>query len=94
MAYGIIQMEGLAGIRGWRWIFIIEGIITVVLAVVGYLMIVDFPDKVHLSKRPFLDANELHLLKERLEADRGDSEFDKITLKVVGRVFLNWQIWC
>lgn len=39
-----MQMRGLGGLNGWRWIFIIEGIMTVVLAVAGYWLLVDFPD--------------------------------------------------
>ena len=27
LAYGLMQMDGLAGKTGWRWIFIIEGIV-------------------------------------------------------------------
>lgn len=27
LAFGLMQMEGLAGYGGWRWIFIIEGIV-------------------------------------------------------------------
>lgn len=39
-----MQMRGLAGLNGWRWIFIIEGILTVVIGIVGYWLLVDFPD--------------------------------------------------
>lgn len=28
MAYGLMQMDGLSGYRGWRWIFIIQGIVS------------------------------------------------------------------
>lgn len=28
LAFGLIQMEGVAGYGGWRWIFIIEGIVS------------------------------------------------------------------
>lgn len=28
LAYGLMQMNGLAGKAGWRWIFIIEGIVS------------------------------------------------------------------
>lgn len=28
LAFGLSQMEGLQGIRGWRWIFIIEGVVS------------------------------------------------------------------
>ena len=27
LAFGLSQMEGTQGIRGWRWIFIIEGVV-------------------------------------------------------------------
>jgi MFS family permease len=26
LAFGLIQLEGRGGLRGWRWIFIFEGI--------------------------------------------------------------------
>jgi hypothetical protein len=39
-----MQMAGLAGLSGWRWIFIIQGIMTVVLGIAGYWLLVDFPD--------------------------------------------------
>ena len=27
LAYGLMQMNGLAGLTGWRWIFIMQGIV-------------------------------------------------------------------
>jgi len=32
LAFGIIQMDGVGGLAGWRWIFILEGIATVLIA--------------------------------------------------------------
>ncbi|KAI9735370.1 MAG: hypothetical protein M1818_006565 [Claussenomyces sp. TS43310] len=93
LAYGLKQMNGLAGFRGWRWIFIIEGLITVVLAVLGYLLIVDFPDKVYLSRRPFLTPREIEITKNRIDLDRGDSEHDPVTLKKLLHTLCRWQIW-
>lgn len=31
LARGIMEMRGLAGLAGWQWIFIIEGLLTVVV---------------------------------------------------------------
>lgn len=31
LAYGVSKMDGIAGREGWRWIFIIEGVITVAM---------------------------------------------------------------
>jgi MFS family permease len=36
-------MEGAGGLRGWRWLFIIEGIATIVWACVAYFLLLDFP---------------------------------------------------
>jgi len=38
-------MKGLGGLNGWQWIFVIEGLITIVLGVFVWFFIPDFPDK-------------------------------------------------
>jgi len=30
LAYGLMQMNGLAGLTGWRWIFIMQGLVSTV----------------------------------------------------------------
>ncbi|PYH45334.1 putative MFS transporter [Aspergillus saccharolyticus JOP 1030-1] len=44
LAYGIGFMDGVAGLRGWRWIMIIEGMPTVVLGVLTWFFLADEPD--------------------------------------------------
>lgn len=39
-----MQMDGVGGLAGWKWIFIIEAIPTLVLAFVAYLYLPDFPE--------------------------------------------------
>ncbi|CAO2647538.1 Nn.00g084600.m01.CDS01 [Neocucurbitaria sp. VM-36] len=36
-------MDGTAGIRGWRWLFIIEGVATIVWAIASAFILLDFP---------------------------------------------------
>jgi len=33
----------LPGIAGWRWIFIMQGLLTCIVALIGFVTIVDFP---------------------------------------------------
>lgn len=77
LAFGLMQMEGVGGLRGWRWIFIIEGILTCVVAILSYFIIVDFPDKA--AKTGFLTESEATYILQRLEDDRGDSMSDSLT---------------
>jgi len=38
-------LSGKGGLNGWQWIFIIEGVITILLGIGTWLYIPDFPDK-------------------------------------------------
>ena len=44
LASGIDRMDGTQNYSGWRWIFIIEGILTIAVSVVSYFFITDFPE--------------------------------------------------
>jgi MFS family permease len=94
LGYGLIQMEGLGGLRGWQWIFVIEGLITCTLAVLGYIFIIDFPDKLlKPGKKAFLNEEEVRLLRAKLQSDRGDAEFDPITWQKFLKTIVRWQLW-
>ncbi|KAM3423655.1 hypothetical protein BST61_g1072 [Cercospora zeina] len=97
LAYGLSEMKGIGGLNGWRWIFIMEGIITVLLGLLGYLFIVDFPDKSTrpglIIKKPFLTEEEARIVLERIDRDRGDAVVDKLTTKNVMIYLRDWKIW-
>ncbi|KAJ7272076.1 major facilitator superfamily domain-containing protein [Mycena haematopus] len=63
LAYGIEKMEGIGGLHGWQWIFCLEGILTVLVAVASYFFMYDYPETA-----TFLSETEreqiIHLLKE------------------------------
>jgi predicted MFS family arabinose efflux permease len=87
-----MQMRGLGGLGGWRWIFIIEGIITVLIGIAGYWLLVDFPD----SKREtwsFLGQRERDWICARVQADRGDVKAPPFSLKAYLRVGKDWKVW-
>ncbi|KAL7274768.1 hypothetical protein RUND412_002322 [Rhizina undulata] len=44
LAFAIAKMDGVAGLEGWRWIFILEGILTIVVATIAYFVLFDFPE--------------------------------------------------
>ena len=81
-------MDGIAGYSGWRWIFIIEGLVTVVTAAVSKFVIVDWPEKSR-----FLTDQERVLLLTRLEGDRGEARMDRLDRAARGRVVRDIKIY-
>lgn len=92
LAFGLMQMAGLAGLSGWRWIFIIEGVITCLLGVAGYWLLVDFPDSKRVSWK-FLGERERAWICAKVNADRGDVKIHKFNMRHFMRAGLDWKIW-
>ncbi|KAI1495546.1 major facilitator superfamily domain-containing protein [Biscogniauxia marginata] len=79
LAFGLMHLAGKGGLGGWRWIFIVEGIITTALGIAGYWLLVDFPDSTRKSWR-FLDDSQRAWVVRRVHADRGDTVVPKFQL--------------
>lgn len=58
----------MRGYRGWRWIFILEGVLTCVVAILWFFAIPDFPEDVK-----WLNEEEREFIKEKLAKDVGKS---------------------
>ncbi|EAU34201.1 conserved hypothetical protein [Aspergillus terreus NIH2624] len=71
IAAGITDnMEGARGLRAWRWLFIIEGAITIVIAVVSIFVLPNFP-----RTTSWLSEEEKQLAAWRLEEDIGEDDW-------------------
>ncbi|OAL53127.1 MFS general substrate transporter [Pyrenochaeta sp. DS3sAY3a] len=68
LAYAINYMDGVAGLEGWRWIMILEGILTVL---VGFLCPFILPNDPATAK--FLSHEEKLFLIRGLENDSGST---------------------
>jgi sugar phosphate permease len=89
LASAIGKMDHLNGYRGWRWIFILEGVLTCVVALVFFFFIPSFPEDAK-----WLTAEEREYVKTRLYVDQGRSAAErKITLRDVARVFKDYKIF-
>jgi hypothetical protein len=81
-------MDGVAGYSGWRWIFILEGLATIVVAVIAKFIIVDWPETAR-----FLTQDERALLLRRLSEDQGEARMDRLDKKSLRRAFSDPKIY-
>ncbi len=61
----ILGIDGLAGLRGWQWIFLLEATPAILLGIVTWLFLTDDP-----SKATWLDKQERASLVQRLFAEQ------------------------
>ncbi|OTA94235.1 hypothetical protein M434DRAFT_30144 [Hypoxylon sp. CO27-5] len=61
LAYAVGFMDGLGGLAGWRWLFLIEGLPAIILSVVA-LWLPDYPETARM-----LTDKERAFLQDRLE---------------------------
>lgn len=88
IAYGCNQIDGSRGIDGWRWIYIIEGAITVFCSILMFFAIADFPEDAK-----FINDSERQFLKQKLELDVGTSKHEfKFTFKGVMKNLLDTKV--
>lgn len=72
----------------FRWIFIIEGIVTVVMGCVTKFWCTDWPETAR-----FLNEDERALLIARLSSDTGDAVMNRLDKRAARRIFTDPKIW-
>lgn len=94
LAAAIAKMDGTGGYEGWRWIFIIEGIVTIVLGIGTFFLLIDTPE---LSGK-WLDPEEVRFLQLQHFIKQGgrfkeESEENRHMWQDLWACLTNWRLW-
>ncbi|KAL4865108.1 hypothetical protein BDV12DRAFT_155808 [Aspergillus spectabilis] len=82
------SLDGTAGLSGWRWLFIIDGLITLPIALYGLFL---FPDTPTTTRAPYLSTSERALAVSRLPA--ANYKRSPINLAFLKQLFTTWYWW-
>ncbi|KZP33539.1 MFS general substrate transporter [Athelia psychrophila] len=88
LAYAIGKMDGIGGRRGWQWIFILEGLLTIVISLGAYFVV---PTWLHSAK--FLTEWERERLIARLNADSDAGNEEIFQWVFVRRAWTDHLVW-
>lgn len=88
LAAALSQMGGVAGKSGWAWIFIIEGIATVVVGFFCWWMVFNWPDTAG-----FLSPDERARVCRRLMQDKQASTTEAYDKRHVYAALKDWKTW-
>ncbi|KAF8165390.1 MFS general substrate transporter [Crassisporium funariophilum] len=91
MASGILDtMQGKLGHAAWRWLFFIEGALTIAVAVIAIFILPDFP-----TTTKWLSPQERALAIRRMEEDAGVGDEDEAAGhgKGLWLAVSDWKVW-
>ena len=89
LAAAIGNMRGIGGKGGWAWIFILEGLATVLIGIASFWMVFDFPDEAK-----FLSDEDRQRVIRRLKADRQSSaEHEDFRMEYFWASITDWKTY-
>jgi sugar phosphate permease len=89
LAAAISNMDGVGGKPGWAWIFILEGLLTVLAGIASFFIIQDFPDTAK-----FLSDEERVFVIRRLQDDAQFSAAgEEFKMRYVWHSIFDWKTW-
>ncbi|KAH8898127.1 MFS general substrate transporter [Thozetella sp. PMI_491] len=93
LAYAISFMDGLGGLPGWRWLFLLEGLPAILLAFVALFWLPDYPETAK-----FLTEEEREALRGRLSASapkgkRGHWDVDSFKRLLKDPTFYSFSVY-
>lgn len=83
------RLEGVQGLSGWRWMYIICAIITIPVGILGYFLL---PGTVEQPNRWILNEHDIKIAKSRLERS-GHVTRGKFKLSHIKKIFRSPQFW-
>ncbi|QIW98660.1 hypothetical protein AMS68_004178 [Peltaster fructicola] len=92
----VYHLDGVNGYKGWQWLFIVNGIISMPIATVGFFM---FPDYPHSTRAWWLTAKDRAIGQRRMQLEGRSAIGEHSTLsslfspQKLKKIFTSWHIY-
>lgn len=85
----VYNLNGKNGLRGWQWLFIVDGIISLPIALAGFFVLPDVPE---ISRPFYLTKEEVAFAQKRMRLE-GRKPREPYTKAKVKKILTSWHIW-
>ncbi|KAG5290889.1 MFS transporter [Histoplasma capsulatum G186AR] len=92
MNYGLNLLGDRSGLEGWRWMFLVNGLITIFFGIITYWWMIDFPENAHHSFR-FFTKTESDIATRRIHNDRKDAIPEPFSISKILVHFLDFKLY-
>lgn len=99
LAYGILHMRGVAGIEGWRWLFLLEALVSLIIGILSFLFLIPGPTQTKTWWNPrgyFTEREEKIIVNRVLRDDPSKSDMhnrEPITLPMLWKSLKDYDLW-
>ncbi|KAK4208242.1 putative transporter [Rhypophila decipiens] len=99
LAYGLLRLRGYHGLEGWRWLFLLEGILTLIIGIWSVFAMVPSPTQTKARWRPngwFTEREEKIMVNRILRDDPSKSDMHNrqaITSKLLWESLCDYDLW-
>jgi hypothetical protein len=99
LAYGLLRLRGVHGREGWRWLFLIEGLLTLAIGIWSVFWMVPSPTQTKAWWRPkgwFTEREEKIMVNRILRDDPSKSEMHNrqaVDFKLLWKSFKDFDLW-
>ncbi|GBB85091.1 hypothetical protein RclHR1_11670005 [Rhizophagus clarus] len=88
LAYCIVRLDGKLHIKGWQWLFLIEGLMTIVASILSYFFLSNYPEKTK-----WLSDKERKFAVGRLKNDAGKAHVAHIDKMQIYAALTDWKVY-
>ncbi|KAI1392784.1 MFS general substrate transporter [Hypoxylon trugodes] len=82
-------LNGVNGLAGWRWLFIVDGIISLPICLAGFFILPDLPEN---TRAFYLNESDRGLAKKRMD-QIGRAPRTKLGRSAFKRIFGRWHVY-
>ncbi|EXJ83621.1 hypothetical protein A1O1_07244 [Capronia coronata CBS 617.96] len=86
---GVYHLGGKGGLKGWQWLFIVDGIISLPVAISGFFLLPDVPE---ITRAWYFSPTEREYAKKRMEFE-GRANRAPYTKAKFKKIFTSWKIY-
>ncbi|KAJ0370557.1 hypothetical protein COL26b_010025 [Colletotrichum chrysophilum] len=86
---GAHNLDGVHGYHGWQWLFITNTIVSLPIAISGFLFLPDLPE---ITKAWYFTPDEIVLAQKRMQLE-GRAQRAPYTKAKFVKIFSSWHIW-